>query len=208
MLRRPFTAASAISLLCCAATIVIWLRSSKVGDTITYAPPSGAWYSFGTAPGHLTAGVVRGWPPVSPDYQIDGFPPRRGWTWFAVRWGISQTFSPASQPRSGQTTLTTISFVPKWIPPERGMLGIRWEARTYPVGPPVFTQSSNASTARLAIHLSLILFATALLPAAWLAARLRARRRRQRGHCLACGYDLRASKDRCPECGSPIAETP
>ncbi len=43
-----------------------------------------------------------------------------------------------------------------------------------------------------------------IAPAVWLVRRVRARSRRRAGLCRSCGYDLRASADRCPECGTPV----
>jgi hypothetical protein len=41
-------------------------------------------------------------------------------------------------------------------------------------------------------------------PLWWLIQRLRNLRRHRDGLCRECGYDLRASRERCPECGTPI----
>jgi hypothetical protein len=55
-----------------------------------------------------------------------------------------------------------------------------------------------------------MLLATAVVPGLWLrqARRKRlARWRAARGLCLRCGYDLRASSHRCPECGSHLPQS-
>jgi len=64
------------------------------------------------------------------------------------------------------------------------------------------TSLSYGQRSIVEIPLWLILPVLLILPAMKVAANFRLRRRGKLNLCLACGYDLRASADRCPECGA------
>ena len=66
-----------------------------------------------------------------------------------------------------------------------------------------WTPVSQRWTLSIPYWFLLVLFA--IMPSWFVLAPMNRRRREKRGHCPTCDYDLRASKERCPECGTPIA---
>ena len=67
--------------------------------------------------------------------------------------------------------------------------------------PPPFAQTVTVVRAAIVPHWS-VAVAASLFPAALLWHRLLTSRRRRVGYCPSCGYDLRVTPDRCPECGA------
>jgi hypothetical protein len=68
------------------------------------------------------------------------------------------------------------------------------------------SHDATMSARRVGVPWWFLMLASGALPALWCIHRARiarASKRQAGGLCPSCGYDLRATPDRCPECGSP-----
>jgi hypothetical protein len=63
---------------------------------------------------------------------------------------------------------------------------------------------AEASSHWIALPHYLVAGAFATMPLLWIRRRFAHRRILHCGLCPTCGYDLRATPDRCPECGTPV----
>ena len=167
--------------------IALWARSCATTDLIVKTTQQGRHFEIVTLPGAVRFTVAENW-------VIPGLDLSKQWTWesgridasypvYGQRPGRRQWYSFGVVVVRGHQTMLMPIFGPRtsfpWVNTPYHLIGI-------PLQIPAF------------------LFA---LPMAWYVLRTGHRRRlrderRSRGLCIECGYDLRASPQRCPECGT------
>jgi hypothetical protein len=178
--QRLFHLATCVSLLLCLAMLALWVRSHWVYDQVTRSqivPPGRVFTTLRSLPGRLMWDRLYLTYPKRP-------PPEWARPWPTARWSWDTSDAIGHSP-----------ILEGW--------GSRWELVRQPYRGQDHGEGGWYQVLMLP-HWSLAV-ATAVLPVWWLVGRLR-RRRFGEGCCQKCGYDLRATPGRCPECGSTPAE--
>lgn len=191
MLRRIFAVSCALSLLLCLAGVFVWLVSY-----FAFAPIGQAWISS--------------WPAIR-DAQNRHY--SNGWAyryWIANHGSLylirySRTYDPGPTSKPHHDIRSGVAIFP-----ERELRPTKW-GFAYTSGGSTWPDSERGHrrvtevTQQFAFPAWLPPVLFALLPARWLTTFIRQRRIRRLGLCRVCGYDLRATPDRCPECGTERA---
>ncbi|MDB5356436.1 MAG: hypothetical protein JWN24_2889 [Phycisphaerales bacterium] len=177
MRRRVFTLLSALSLLLCAGACVLWARGYVVADGLYF----GFWHfhPHPDYPGFVAARAVDlgsyrgGWRVgLFTDVCVGVTSAHRTTPDGSVHHLLYRRGDAAEPPRTA-----TLGF--RHIADGRRKRWSEWYVPAYaPAG------------------VSLV------MPAGWCIARFRRGNSRSREGCRTCGYDLRATPDRCPECGT------
>jgi hypothetical protein len=194
--RKLFTALSAVSLLLCIAIVLTWVHSHWYQDSLLRADGGSKHLRVITVisyNGNVIACFskqdVTGNDSLDP--EMHGTPVNAS----AFGWKLS---------------IHKLETWPDWFPgqPERGPApGFHGFDYTHLLSS---MRDVTADEHSLSVPHWFLVLLTALLPAWWtFALWRRCRYRRDHSLCQHCGYDLRATPERCPECGIAVAtQTP
>jgi hypothetical protein len=194
MRRRFFNLAAAVSLVMCVATVVFWYRSRRTNDTVVYSisalEPTIIEPLCHSESARITIGV-QWYDPNQFDAvffrpMVDGEP--------SAPWAYTRSSNPEAagkfvRPRPAE--FTGVEFLGAEVAFRK------WNPR-----------SKRHDTAVI-LPWWMLAVLTGGLPGCWAVQRFRQRLRCDRATasppCPTCGYDLRATPDRCPECGTTTA---
>jgi hypothetical protein len=172
-----------LSLLLCLVAVGIWVRGYFVEDSISWRRPD-AWRVLRCSRGHLI-------------YDVNV----SNWSGGPMGWKYERDEASPSTLVNAKISGAVLSIGPgdRWTSGEYG--GFAWWRWGSPRG---------NSIAMIAAPVWSVLAVTLIAPVGWLLERAYRSRVRQRdlraGRCVSCGYDLRATPGRCPECGSIPAQ--
>ena len=189
MRRKLFTLCSGVSLLLCVATTALWARTLWGSDIVTI------------------------------DHEDLSSPFNRGFILISQPWGLKLQWhwetpgTSASAAEAGGDAVGRRRWVVRhdfgyperlmWEPDSRAnRLGFYWG--TYRHDRP----HRVSRLLKIGVPHWFAVAGFGLLPAFWSVGRYRRVRRMGRGLCTRCGYDLRGTPDRCPECGSLTVNRP
>ena len=184
MKRRLFNILSVLSLVLCAATVAMCVRSYWVADLCTYGLPQTPQgmqqqHSLFSFDGRIYYNYLLDAKPLADDVLLIG--------------GFS-TVSMPIQPGVSDDWRRQMANYHHGV----DFAGFHF-SRTDPTGTP-----QQLWTWLMVVPDWAVILLTMVFPTVWFVKQRRERRRNRVGLCIRCGYDLRASKERCPECGTPI----
>ncbi len=174
MVRRLITILSVVSMVLCAATCLVGVRSYWCQWRLSYEKHVGRWYTVSIVEGVALWEFRRCADPVERPPAL-------------LRWHSEYL------PRGTTVNVDGFSYGPHF-----GRFGIgRWNTDDSPVdGEAEYWDCQGIQTPVWGIAVPLLAFPSMLY---W---KKSSRRRMREARCRQCGYDLRATPERCPECGA------